>query len=179
MIELARYGQSGTVRTPAEVPMSRTNTNGNASAALASQIRQYAQQAAEAAKPVAAQVKPLASDARQAAGRGVYRARSWAAPQVERTGQVLQDTVAPKVAAALHSSAQKLDPGQPPHRGWRKGAAAISILLAAAAAAVAALAARKRKAESAAANCEQTEAAADEAEPSPDGEVKDPAQTAG
>jgi hypothetical protein len=163
----------------AEVFMSRTNTNGSAAATAANQIVQRARQAAEAAKPVAAQVKPLAEDARQAASRGVYRARSWAAPQVERTGQVLQDTVAPKVADALHTSAQKLDPGQPPPRGWRKGAAAISILLAAAATAVAALAARKRKAESAAANGEQTEAAADEAQPSPDGEVKDTAQTAG
>jgi hypothetical protein len=159
--------------------MSRTNTNGSAAATAANQIVQRARQAAEAAKPVAAQVKPLADDARQAASRGVYRARSWAAPQVERTGQVLQDTVAPKVVDALHTSAQKLDPGQPPHRGWRKGAAAISILLAAAATAVAALAARKRKAESAAANGGQTEAVADEAQPSPDGEVKDTAPTSG
>jgi len=157
--------------------MSRTNTNGSAASAAATQIVQRARQAAEAAKPVAAQVKPFADDAREAASRGVYAARSWAAPQVEHAGQVLQDTVAPKVAEALHTSAQKLDPGQPPHRGWRKGAAAISILLAAAAAAVAALAARKRKAESAAANCEEAEPAADEAQPSPDGEVKDTAPT--
>ena len=157
--------------------MSRTNTNGSAASAAATQIVQRARQAAEAAKPVAAQVKPFADDAREAASRGVYAARSWAAPQVEHAGQVLQDTVAPKVAEALHTSAQKLDPGQPPHRGWRKGAAAISILLAAAAAAVAALAARKRKAESAAASCEEAEPAADEAQPSPDGEVKDTAPT--
>ena len=156
--------------------MSPTNTDRNASAAVASQIRQYAQQAADAAKPLAAQVKPLASDARQAAGRGVYKARVWAAPQVERSGQVLQETVAPKVAAALHSSAQKLDPGEPPHRGWRKGAAAISILLAAAAAAVAAVAARNRKAR-AAANCEEPAPAPDETMASADGEVKDPAHT--
>jgi len=159
--------------------MSRTNTNGSAASAAATQIVQRARQAAEAAKPVAAQVKPFADDAREAASRGVYAARSWAAPQVEHAGQVLQDTVAPKVAEALHTSAQKLDPGQPPHRGWRKGAAAISILLAAAAAAVAALAARKRKAESAAASCEEAEPAADEAQPSPDGEVKDTAPTSG
>ena len=157
--------------------MSRTNTDGSAAATAANQIVQRARQAAEAAKPVAAQVKPFADDAREAASRGVYAARSWAAPQVEHAGQVLQDTVAPKVAEALHTSAQKLDPGQPPHRGWRKGAAAISILLAAAAAAVAALAARKRKAESAAASSEEAEPAAEEAQPSPDGEVKDTAPT--
>jgi hypothetical protein len=156
--------------------MSRINTSGAASEA-ANQIVQRARQAAEAAKPVAAQVKPLANDAKEAAGRGVIAARTWAAPQVERTGQVLQETVAPKVADALHASAQKLDPGQPPHRGWRKGAAIVSILLAAAATAVAALAARKRMAGSAAANGEQAGPAADEAEPSPDGEVKDTAPT--
>jgi hypothetical protein len=156
--------------------MSRINTNAAATEA-ANQIVQRARQAAEAAKPVAAQVKPLANDAKEAASRGVIAARTWAAPQVERTGQVLQDTVAPKVADVLHASAQKLDPGQPPHRGWRKGAAVISILLAAAATAVAAMAARKRKAESAAANGEQAGTAADEAQPSPDGEVKDTAPT--
>lgn len=156
--------------------MSRINTNGAASEA-ANQIVQRARQAAEAAKPVAAQVKPFANDAKEAASRSVYAARSWAAPQVERTGQVLQDTVAPKVADALHASAQKIDPGQPPHRGWRKGAAAISILLAAAAAAVATMAARKRKAESAAPSGEQAEPAAGEAQPSPDGELKDTAPT--
>jgi hypothetical protein len=153
--------------------MSRTNSNGSASSAAADQIRQLARQATEAAKPVAAQVKPLASDARQAASRGVYNARAWAAPQIHRSGEVLQDTVAPKVVAALHSSAEKLDPGEPPHRGWRKGAAAISIVLAAAAAAVAAVASRNRKAR-AAANGEEALPAADEAQASADGEVKDP-----
>jgi hypothetical protein len=103
----------------------------------------------------------------------VYQARAWAAPQVHRTGQVLQDNVAPKVVAALHSSAEKLDPGEPPHRGWRKGAAAISIVLAAAAAAIAAVASRNRKAR-AAANGEEALPAADEAQASADGEVKDP-----
>jgi len=163
--------------------MSRTNTNGNAATTAATQLVQRARQAAEAAKPVAAQVKPLANEAKEAASRGVYAARSWAAPQVERTGKVLQDTVAPKVADALHSSAQKLDPGQPPHRSWRKGAAVISILLAAAATAVAAMA-RKRKAQSAASvEAEETAPAADEASASTDGmagadgQVTDPART--
>jgi hypothetical protein len=182
MIELMLSGQGGTVHNTAEVSMSRTNTDGNTAATAAAQLVQLARQAAEAAKPAAAQVKPLASDARQAAGRGVYRARSWAAPQVDRTGQVIQDTVAPKVADALHSSAQKLDPGQPPHRGWRKGAAVISILLAAAAAAAAAATmARKRKARSAtpadAEGTDEAAPAADEAAAGVDGEVKDPART--
>lgn len=165
--------------------MSRTNTNGNAATTAATQLVQRARQAAEAAKPVAAQVKPLAaqvkplaSDARQAAGRGVYRARVWAAPQVERTGKVFQDTVAPKVADALQSSAQKLDPGQPPHRSWRKGAAVISILLAAAATAVAAMA-RKRKAEAGetAPAADEAPASTDDGMTSADGQVTDPART--
>ena len=157
--------------------MARTNSNEYATQAV-NAIRQLAQQTAEATKPVAAQVKPLASDAKQAVGRGVYKARVWVAPQVDRTGQALQDTVAPKVAAALHSSAQRLDPGEPPHRGWRKGAAAISILLAAAAAAVAAVAARNRKARAAMASGEEEAAPiADEATAGADGEVKDPART--
>ena len=46
--------------------MSRTNTNGSAASAAATQIVQRARQAAEAAKPVAAQVKPFADDAREA-----------------------------------------------------------------------------------------------------------------
>jgi hypothetical protein len=92
---------------------------------------------------------------------------------VDRTGQVLQDTVAPKVAAALHSSAQRLDPAKPKRRSWRK-AAGISALLAAAAATVAAL--RSRTAPS-------PPAPADEDEPAPvttaaaDGAAKKPAHS--
>ena len=156
--------------------MPGTNSNEYATQA-ANAIRQLAQQTAEAAKPVAAQVKPLAIDAKQAAGRGIYKARVWVAPQVDRTGQALQETVAPKVAAALHSSAQRLDPDEPPHRGWRKGAAAISILLAAAAAAVAAVAARNRKARAAMASGEEAAPTADEANAGADSEVKDLVRT--
>ena len=44
---------------------------------------------------VATQVKPVASNTAAAASRGLQKARAWAAPQVERTGQVIQVTVAP------------------------------------------------------------------------------------
>ena len=68
--------------------MSRTNSNGSASSAAAEQIRQLARQATEAAKPVAAQVKPLASDARQAAGRGgCGRRRGLPEPEGPRRGE--------------------------------------------------------------------------------------------
>ena len=149
--------------------MARTNTDRNATTAAT-------RQTAQDAKPVAIQVKPLANDTKAAASRalrkarswaapqvertgqviqvtvvpaasrGVWKARAWAAPQVDRTGQVLQDTVAPKVAAALHSSAQRLDPDKPKRLGWRM-AAGIAALLAAAGAIVAVL--RNRAAPSA------------------------------
>ena len=90
--------------------MARTNTDSDATPAATRQVWQRARQAAQDAKPVVAQVKPLASDTKDAAARGLLKARAWAAPQVEHTGQVLQDSVAPKVAAALTSTAQRLEP---------------------------------------------------------------------
>ena len=136
--------------------MARTKTDGNATTAATRQIWQRARQTAQDAKPVVAQVKPLANDTKAAASRGLRKARSWAAPQVERTGQVLQDTVAPKVAAALHSSAQRLDPDKPKRNGWRM-AAGISVALALAAAVVAGL--RKRMAPTAKTTAEEEEPA--------------------
>ena len=164
--------------------MARTNTDRSATTAATPQIWQRARQTAQVAKPVAAQVKPLANDTKAAASRGLSKARSWAAPQVERTGQViqdtvapaasrgvrkarawaapqversgqvLQDTVAPKVAAALHSSAQRLDPDKQKRHGWRM-AAGISVLVAAAGAIVAVL--RHRAAPSATTEPEEDE----------------------
>jgi len=118
--------------------MARTKTDRNSTTAATRRIWQRARQTAQDAKPVVAQVKPLANDTKAAASRGLRNARSWAAPQVDRTGQVLQDTVAPKVAAALHSSAQRLDPDKPKRNGWRI-AAGISALVALAGVVVAAL----------------------------------------
>jgi hypothetical protein len=119
--------------------MARTNTESDATPAATRQIWERARQAAQDAKPVVAQVKPLASDTKDAAARGLLKARAWAAPQVEHTGQVLQDSVAPKVAAALTSTAQRLEPDKAaPHGRWRK-VAGVSVLLAVAAAIVIAL----------------------------------------
>src|SRR5713226_9237267 len=112
---------------------------------------------------------------KEAANRGLRKARAWAAPQVERTGHVIQDTVAPKVAAALQSSARRIDPGPPPRRGWGKAAAGISVLLAAAAGVIVG-ALRKRSASSAPAG-EDAAPAAGEAEASSNAEVKNPART--
>src|SRR5438105_11015380 len=119
--------------------MSRTKKNAEATKAAARRAWLRAQQAAQDAKPVAAKVKPIANDTKDAAARGLHKARTWAAPQVERTGQVLQDTVAPKVAAALTTTARKLEPEKAASGGrWRK-VAGVSAAIAATAAIVTAL----------------------------------------
>jgi len=135
--------------------MARTNTD-SATTAATRQIWQRARQTAQDAKPIAAQVKPLADSTKAAASRGLRNARTWSAPKVDRTGQVLQDTVAPKVAAALHASAQRLDPDKPKRIGWRM-VAGISAALALAAAVVAGM--RKRMTPTATTPAEEEEPA--------------------
>jgi hypothetical protein len=66
----------------------------------------------------------------------VRKTRAWAAPRVERTGQVRQYNVAPKVSAWLSSAARRLEPTKPQRPHWRK-LAGLSVLTAAAAAAAA------------------------------------------
>jgi hypothetical protein len=96
-------------------------------------------QAAAQLQPAAAKVKPLAGSTGAAAKRSVYRTRAWAAPRVEHTGQVVEDSVAPKVSALLSSVAQLLEPDKPRHRRWR-----TPIVIAAAAALAAAAIVRNR-----------------------------------
>jgi hypothetical protein len=97
--------------------------------------------ALDRARRAAAQVRPLARSTRTAARTGVHAARARAAPQVERTGQVLQDSVAPTIAGLLSSVARRLEPARP--RRWRK-LAGISTLTAAASAAAAAVLHRRK-----------------------------------
>jgi len=111
----------------------------------ASSRRHRARQAAAQVKSAAAQLKPLARSTGAAARRRVHKTRAWAAPRAERAGQVLQDSVAPKVSALLSSAARRLEPAKPPRRRWRK-LAGISML-AAAAGAVAAVIRNRRKPE--------------------------------
>src|SRR5260370_20221422 len=112
--------------------MFRTKRNDEADTG-ASSARDGLRQAAAQVTPVAARMKPLARSTGLAARRGARRTRAWAAPQVERTGQVLQDSVAPQVSALLSSAAQRLQPAKPPGRRWRK-LAGISMMKAAASA---------------------------------------------
>jgi len=83
-------------------------------------IRDGARQAAAQLRPAAERARPLAKTTGAAARRGILRTRAWAAPQVERSGRVLQDTVAPRVSAMLSSAAKRIDPSQPRYRRWKK-----------------------------------------------------------
>ena len=118
--------------------MSRRKRNHQASTTATNAWRR-ARQAAAQVRPAAAQVKPHANSTGAAARRRVHRTRAWAAPRVERTGQILQDSVAPKVSALLSSAARRLEPPKPRHPRWRK-LAGISLITAAASAAAAAAA---------------------------------------
>jgi hypothetical protein len=111
-------------------------------------------QATSRLQPAAARAMPAAKSTQAAALRQVSRARAWAAPQVERTGQVLQDTVAPKASAMLSAAAHRLEPAKPKRRPWRKLAGASA---AAAAASAALAAARSRKKAGATGPAEQAE----------------------
>ncbi len=136
--------------------MSSTNSNEKVAAAAASAQERAreaaviasarAREAAARVRPAAAQVKPLAKSTQEAAQRGLVRSRTWAAPRVERTGQVLQDSVAPKVADMLTSAARRIEPEKPRDRHWWR-LSGIAVLLAAAATAAAA-ALRKRSSSS-------------------------------
>lgn len=60
----------------------------------------------------------------------------WAAPRVERTGNALQERVAPKVSAMLAATARRMDPAPPiRRRRWPKIVAGILVLAAGSAAA--------------------------------------------
>ena len=94
----------------------------------------------------ASRVRTVTSSVLPLARRGVHRTRAWAAPNVERTGYVLQDTVAPKVTAALSVAARKISPDRPRRQNWRKQAG-IAALMAAAGGAIAGMARRARNSE--------------------------------
>jgi hypothetical protein len=93
------------------------------------QARRASTQVAPLAKSARTQVTPLAKSARQAAKEGVYGARVWAAPRVERTGHVLEERVAPKVSAILAATARRVEPAQPKRRRrWPKALAGMAML---------------------------------------------------
>ena len=97
-----------------------------------------ARQAAAQLRPAAEKARPYAQSAGVVARRQLLRTRAWAAPQIERSGQVLQDTVAPKAAALLSEAARRVDPAQPRQRRFGAGIGVVLATMAAAAGAAAA-----------------------------------------
>jgi hypothetical protein len=109
-----------------------------------------AQSAAQNAAVVAANAAQNASGAAQTAAaglnkgvrQGVYTARSWAAPRLDNAADYTTSTVAPKVSAALRTTARQVSPPakksskRSPVLTWSVLGAAILAALGAAAAAV-------------------------------------------
>ena len=73
------------------------------------------------------QARDRAAAAAAAARQGTYSARIWAAPRLERTGQALEQQVAPKVAAMLSSAAHRIDPAPATRRRWPFVAAGLMV----------------------------------------------------
>jgi len=112
-------------------------------------VRDGARQAAAQLRPAAERAKPIARSTGQVARRQLLRTRAWAAPRVEHSGQVLQDTVAPKVSAMMSEAARRLDPAQP-RRNWRKPVGLLATLTAAGGAVAAFIRNRSKPADSSA-----------------------------
>jgi hypothetical protein len=117
-----------------------------------------ARQAAARLQPAANQAVPLAKNAGTAAKRQADRTRAWAAPQVERAGRVVQDSVALKVSSLLSATARRLEPDKPRRSRWHKVA---GVSAAAAAAGALAAAVRSVKARAAAARHDRAAAGGD------------------
>lgn len=96
-----------------------------------------ARQAATLLQRAAEKIKPPARTAGAVARHRANKARAWAAPQVERAGHVLQDSIAPKTSSLLSAAASRIDPAPPARRRGRKLAGASAIVAAAAGAAAA------------------------------------------
>jgi hypothetical protein len=70
------------------------------------------------ARQAAAQMAPLAKSAQVNAQQGVYNARVWAAPRLDRMGHALQEQVAPKMSEMLSATARKIEPASRSRRRW-------------------------------------------------------------
>ena len=91
------------------------------------------------ARQAAAQMAPLAKSAQVNAQQGVYNARVWAAPRLDRMGHVLQEQVAPKMSAMLSATARKVEPTSRARRRWPIVAAGMVMIAGGLAAAAAIL----------------------------------------
>jgi hypothetical protein len=77
--------------------------------AQASALR-AASRAQAATSQASIQFTPLAKSAQLTLGRGVYGARVWAAPRIERTGVAVQEQLAPRISSALTTTARRVQP---------------------------------------------------------------------
>lgn len=130
--------------------MSHSKANHRTGNAMDSTWRR-ARQVTARLRPAADQVMPLAKTAGAAAKLGADKTRAWAAPQVERAGQVVQDSVAPKVSSVLSATARRLEPDKPRRQRWRK-VVGVSAAAAGVASAFAAAVRNRAKARAAAAS---------------------------
>ncbi len=101
-------------RTAAQDAESRAKASAKQAGAGA---RLAADRARMAATQATTQFTPLAKSAQLTIGRGVYGARVWAAPRVERTGVAVQERLAPKVSSVMIATAHRL---QPPRASQRR-----------------------------------------------------------
>jgi hypothetical protein len=124
------------------------------------EARKAAGSARVQARQAAAKVKPLARSTSAAARRGTRISRAWAAPRVERAGQLVRDKAAPKISAALSSAARRIEPARPRKR-WPKVAGVSGLT--AAAGAIAALVRRRAKPDAAGSTAKADTAKADTA----------------
>lgn len=136
--------------------MTRNTAHHRTSNGLSSVWRR-ARRATVPMQTAAGQVKPLARTAGAAARHQADKTRSWAAPQVERAGQVLQDNIAPKASSLLSAAAQRIDPA-PRRRPWRKVAGVSAAAALASGAAAFAAAVRRRLKAGVVATSDPTEA---------------------
>jgi hypothetical protein len=97
------------------------------------------------ARQAAASLKPVARNTSAAAKQGARTTRAWAAPQLERTGHLVEDRIAPKISSVLSSAAQRIEPGKPRHRRWPQVAGASMVTAVASALAGAVLSRRRRQ----------------------------------
>jgi hypothetical protein len=112
--------------------------------------RQKASQVVPRAKTAGSAVVQGAGQVAARARPGVHRARAWAAPHVDRTGQVVQERIAPQVSDMLSKAAKRLDPApQKPQKPRRSRLARGITLLTAAASASAVIALLRRQRQSA------------------------------
>jgi hypothetical protein len=98
------------------------------------------------AEDAAAWARPRVDDAVSWARPHVDDARSWAAPRLERSGVVVQESIAPAISEAMVSAAHKLEVKPPRKRRRWASVLAVTMMVAAAASAAAAVAMRRRPA---------------------------------